>query len=165
MKGPCLCGDPACWHCGSGYDEPGEDDLVLAEFLKPGGETEKKVEMKYGDLPDTYEWCEVAGNCDVPAFQGTPIAMMPVPTVHLNGTSGEELMEQFRKVTDALRNAVAVLTENFPNARDYYVQEDPNAFTKAKDEWEAARGTLIEMREKFFATAIYIADQLPTKKK
>lgn len=44
------------------------------------------------------------------------------PTVHLNGTSRQELTRQFQDQLEALDNAQRVLLANGPNARDYYVQ-------------------------------------------
>jgi hypothetical protein len=45
------------------------------------------------------------------------------PTVHLNGTSKEELLSGYLKARSALIAARAALAEAAPNGRDYYVQE------------------------------------------
>jgi len=47
---------------------------------------------------------------------------MMTPTIHLNGTSAEELLEQYRKVLEALREAHRAMAEAAPHGRDYYVQ-------------------------------------------
>jgi hypothetical protein len=47
---------------------------------------------------------------------------MMVPTVHLNGTSKEELMRQLRDAYRALVKAMDALAEACPNGRDYYPQ-------------------------------------------
>jgi hypothetical protein len=46
------------------------------------------------------------------------------PTVHLNGTSGKELMEQIRNAHFAVAEARRVHGLACPNGRDYYLQKD-----------------------------------------
>jgi len=58
---------------------------------------------------------------------------MTFPTLHLNGTSYDELYEQADKACNALYEAVMALREAAPNARDYYVQNS-TAFTTAQQE-------------------------------
>jgi len=48
--------------------------------------------------------------------------MILVPTVHLNGTSKQELLDQVCNAIGALRDAGIALAKACPNARDYYVQ-------------------------------------------
>ncbi len=45
-----------------------------------------------------------------------------IPTVHMNGTSRDELEKQLRDASDAIRKAMAVLHKACPNDRDYYVR-------------------------------------------
>jgi hypothetical protein len=45
-----------------------------------------------------------------------------VPTVHLIGTSGQDLLDQFTAAVEALRIAHRSLAEATPNGRDYYPQ-------------------------------------------
>jgi hypothetical protein len=45
-----------------------------------------------------------------------------VPTVHLNGTSAEELRDQLHTVIGALNAAHYALVAAAPNGRDYYLQ-------------------------------------------
>lgn len=49
---------------------------------------------------------------------------MTFPTVHLNGTSGDDLFRQVCEAGSALRRALAAMSEAAPNARDYYPQGD-----------------------------------------
>lgn len=59
------------------------------------------------------------------------------PSVHLNGTSFEELHSGIDKQFYAVRDALDSLEANWPNARDYYVQ-GPDAFSianKQHTEW------------------------------
>jgi len=47
---------------------------------------------------------------------------MLIPTIHLNGSSGERLLEQYTAASDAVRKAIDALCDVDFNARDYYVQ-------------------------------------------
>jgi hypothetical protein len=47
---------------------------------------------------------------------------LAVPTVHLNGTSKDALLEQFCDAIDAVHEAGKKLAAACPNARDYYPQ-------------------------------------------
>ena len=57
---------------------------------------------------------------------------MPVaiPTIHLNGTSRQELLEQLIEATMAVDVAIQRLSRACPNGRDYYPQ-GPNAIQEA----------------------------------
>lgn len=60
---------------------------------------------------------------------------MMIPTVHLNGTSKQELMQQIRDAYDALFVALEKMRQMTPHGRDYYVQ-GPEAGQKAREEHE-----------------------------
>ena len=47
---------------------------------------------------------------------------LAVPTVHLNGTSRDALLEQLLEAAHAIHEAGRKLAAAYPNARDYYVQ-------------------------------------------
>jgi hypothetical protein len=47
-----------------------------------------------------------------------------VPTVHINGTSRDALVEQNESARNAVRVAINALEAAQPNARDYYPQGD-----------------------------------------
>jgi len=47
---------------------------------------------------------------------------MIIPTVHLNGTSGQDLLEQQQAILDALRAVREAMMAATPNGRDYYPQ-------------------------------------------
>lgn len=49
---------------------------------------------------------------------------MLVPTVHLNGTSAENLIRPLIEARRALRHALQAVDETAPNGRDYYPQGD-----------------------------------------
>ena len=49
--------------------------------------------------------------------------MTPIkPTIHINGTSAEELLKNLRAAYNAILNAQAALQGTAPHGRDYYVQ-------------------------------------------
>lgn len=58
---------------------------------------------------------------------------MKTPTVHLNGTPRDRLVEQYSDAANALREALSRMGEACPNARDYYTQ-GPDAFQEAVKE-------------------------------
>ncbi|HZU91403.1 MAG TPA: hypothetical protein VE993_19280 [Stellaceae bacterium] len=60
---------------------------------------------------------------------------MMVPTIHLNGTSRDELLRQILEAKEAICKAVEALANAAPNMRDYYVQ-GPDAFPAARREHE-----------------------------
>ncbi len=49
---------------------------------------------------------------------------MMVPTIHLNGTSGEELVRQMSTLARSLRDVLQALQDATPHGRDYYPQDD-----------------------------------------
>lgn len=63
--------------------------------------------------------------------------MLTHPTVHLNGTSRDELLRQHVEAHIALRVALDKMGEASPHARDYYVSNDSGAFTKARLQHQA----------------------------
>lgn len=58
---------------------------------------------------------------------------MQLPTLHLNGTSKERLIDALCNASAALDGAYESLKQTAPNGRDYYPQ-GPAAYTKANDE-------------------------------
>jgi len=55
------------------------------------------------------------------------------PSIHLNGTAASDLLDGYIKSMNAVREAISVLAENGPNARDYYPQ-GPGAFIQATNQ-------------------------------
>ena len=47
---------------------------------------------------------------------------MIIPSVHLNGTSKDELLRQIENVVRVLGEAISALRQMAPNGRDYYPQ-------------------------------------------
>ena len=71
---------------------------------------------------------------------------MQKPLVHLNGTSGESLLSGYVHVRDRLSNAIEVLHDAAPNARDYYPLGD-DAFSAARREHEDRTRRLMSVLE------------------
>jgi hypothetical protein len=75
---------------------------------------------------------------------------MLIPTVHLNGTSGDDLVDQYGSAVEALREAIDAVCDTGPNARDYYVQ-GPDAALTAQREHEARVKALKTVRDELAA--------------
>lgn len=60
-----------------------------------------------------------------------------IPTAHINGTSEEELMRQLQQAVSFLEAGRQALAQTAPHGRDYYVQSDKGALTKATQQHEA----------------------------
>lgn len=71
---------------------------------------------------------------------------MTIPTIHLNGTSRESLMDGFEAAYYALGKAYDVLKQTAPNGRDYYPQ-GPHALQQAADEHMARLRKIDEVRD------------------
>lgn len=85
-----------------------------------------------------------------------------VPTVHLNGTTGEVLRDQYAAAAEAVRKALDALCDTGPNARDYYVQGSDAALT-AQREHEARVTSLKRVLLELAAIAEGVQDQLDTR--
>jgi hypothetical protein len=60
----------------------------------------------------------------------TDFATIAIPTIHLNGTSKRELLDQYIAAIRALRSATEIMARGGPHGRDYYVQ-GPDAINVA----------------------------------
>lgn len=70
---------------------------------------------------------------------------MTLPTIHLNGTSLQALMDANDKAYRALGEAMEALAQAAPNGRDYYPQ-GPDALRAAISEHETRMGLLVIAR-------------------
>lgn len=86
-----------------------------------------------------------------------------IPTIHLNGTSGEILRHQHRTAVEALRRAVDAICDAAPNARDYYVQGD-DAGRAAQRAHEARIASLRGVRRELEAITSGIETQLEDRR-
>lgn len=71
---------------------------------------------------------------------------MILPTIHLNGTSREELQRQAEAAVRALDDAIARMSDAAPNGRDYYPQGPDVIRTVAREHSERI-GQLKRMRD------------------
>ncbi len=80
---------------------------------------------------------------------------MELPTIHLNGTSAESLLEGYCDATDALLTAIKAMEACAPNARDYYVNDGD--FSKARREHSARIEQLVAVRREINDLAEHVA--------
>ena len=85
-----------------------------------------------------------------------------IPTVHMNGTAGEALLDQYTAAAEAVRKAIDALCNAGPNARDYYVQGSDAALA-AQREHEARLASLKRVRDELAAIAEGVQDQIDAK--
>lgn len=83
--------------------------------------------------------------------------VLVVPSVHLNGTSRESLMDQVEKAERAVRNALMSLYETAPNGRDYYPQGN-DALKAAQRQHDSRVGRLLVVANELGELALGIAD-------
>lgn len=83
---------------------------------------------------------------------------MKVPTVHINGTHRDSLLEQQTEACAALTRALDAMRAAAPNARDFYVQ-GPEAFEQAVAEHASRVKAVDRVRMEHVAIAEDIADQ------
>lgn len=83
---------------------------------------------------------------------------MRTPTIHLNGTSGGELLDKNSKALDAVQAAIEALCAAAPHGRDYYVQ-GASATTEVLREHNARLEKLMAVREELRTIVEAILDQ------
>jgi len=88
---------------------------------------------------------------------------MRAPTIHLNGTSGEALLDQATSAAQALREALEAMGRAAPNARDYYVQ-GPEAFPLADDAHDARCAAVRALIAEYEELAEALADALDERR-
>jgi hypothetical protein len=78
------------------------------------------------------------------------------PTIHLNGTSADDLFKQYADAAGAIRAAIQALP--VPHGRDYYVQGN-DAYPRARSEHEARVAMLRTLEADIRSILDSIADQ------
>lgn len=92
-------------------------------------------------------------------MENTSRTHLTVPTVHLNGTSKESLLEGYETAYRALNECLDVVHKaTVPNGRDYYTQGD-SAFYKAADEHGARIQKLREVQDDLLALFEAVQEQ------
>jgi hypothetical protein len=84
----------------------------------------------------------------------TPI----VPTIHLNGTSGQDLKAEYYAAYEAIEAAVEALAAATSNARDFYPQ-GADAYYKHRDERAEAFDKLRQVSDYVEGMLVGIIDQ------
>jgi len=87
---------------------------------------------------------------------------MLIPTVHMNGTTGEVLLDQYTAAATAISKAIDAVCDAGPNARDYYVQ-GPDAALAAQREHEARVQKLKSVRDEICQIVESLQDQIDAK--
>jgi hypothetical protein len=82
---------------------------------------------------------------------------MQLPTIHLNGTSKAELIEQLCEASQAIDLAYSALKQAAPNGRDYYPQ-GPEAYTAARAQHEDRLRRLDAVKAEIDELAMAISD-------
>ena len=82
---------------------------------------------------------------------------MMTPTVHLNGTSKEELYRNLDDAVTAIFHALTAIHNTGPNGRDYYPQ-GPDALSKAQAEHDFRINRMHEVRRKLYEMMETITD-------
>jgi hypothetical protein len=82
------------------------------------------------------------------------IPSAPLPQVHLNGTSQPELLQGYHYAYRALETFRHSFAESTCNPRDYYVQDDSEAYSKARASRDAVL-SLVQEIEQYLADHIY----------
>jgi hypothetical protein len=86
-------------------------------------------------------------------------AIMMKPTIHLNGSSGQELLDNIVDAGRAVQDALTALGKAYPNARDYYPQGN-GAYRTALSEHEARCRHLAIVRDELEHLAMDVADEV-----
>jgi len=83
---------------------------------------------------------------------------MNIPTVHLNGTSRESLVQQRLTLIDALRDVEKAIGQAWPHGRDYYPQ-GPDALSAAQQVWHERANIVSDLRDEIIEESQGIFDQ------
>lgn len=79
------------------------------------------------------------------------------PTIHNNGTSKTELLEQLTKAIHSIYEAIDAVVKAAPNARDYYTQGE-GAFSQAREEHRARVTALKNVGEEIESILVHVVD-------
>ena len=80
------------------------------------------------------------------------------PTVHLNGTSREELIDQYSGIFTAIRATRQALQNSAPHSRDY----PPHGFSsypEAREQYQRWTKMLTDLEEEVMNVAVEVAEQ------
>lgn len=80
---------------------------------------------------------------------------MTLPIIHLNGSGKASLLNDYRSAMEKVRDAIDATNATCPNGRDYYVSDDPAAYTKARREHIARVTQLQNVYDELLALAMH----------
>jgi hypothetical protein len=83
---------------------------------------------------------------------------MMLPTIHMNGTSREDLLRGYCDAIWTLVDAIEALGQTAPNGRDYYPQ-GPDACTVANQEHESRKRALMRVMSELQALAEHVEER------
>lgn len=83
---------------------------------------------------------------------------LAIPSIHLNGTSQDALLEQYSNAMAAVQNAIEVLNQSAPHPRDYYPQKPTDAFFKARSQHLARLAGLESIHRELQDIALAVSD-------
>jgi hypothetical protein len=81
---------------------------------------------------------------------------MMLPTIHMNGTSSNELLESYCDAISAMHAALEALARVAPNGRDYYPQ-GPDACALADSEHGDRKHALIKVMNELQVLAEHVS--------
>lgn len=85
---------------------------------------------------------------------------MITPTIHMNGTSANELLDQLQTADMKLREAYEALCQSAPHSRDYYVQKGyPKSYETAREAHFSRLQAVDGVRKQLHELANAIQDQ------
>jgi len=88
------------------------------------------------------------------------ILMTTIPTIHLNGTAGEDLKQEYYAAYKAIDAAIDALQTATFNGRDFYPQGS-HAYSQARTERDATFEKLCQAHSYVEDMLSGICDQLP----
>tara|TARA_R110002110_G_scaffold18012_12_gene76190 strand:- start:312 stop:581 length:270 start_codon:yes stop_codon:yes gene_type:complete len=80
------------------------------------------------------------------------------PTIHLNGTSEESLVEQRLDIVQALVEVEKAIGQAWPHGRDFYPQ-GPDALAAAQQVWKERVKVVADLRDEINEEALRIFSQ------
>jgi hypothetical protein len=87
-----------------------------------------------------------------------------VPRINLNGTSGEQLLEQYVAALDTLRAATSALRAISPHGRDWQTNVTPNAFRIASSRHTLRMLMMEDLQKEIEEIAVGISKQIDQRK-
>jgi len=83
---------------------------------------------------------------------------LALPSIHVNGTSKDELVRQLSEAHLRLQQAREALMQAAPHQRDYYVQKDQGNYYRARKQYEARLLKIEEVMSELLDLGILIQD-------